>query len=71
MPRNRATIAHIAHIARIEASRDIVAQASAEGLVARGERQTWQDNALERAGELAQAGKWRESRRIAEHARQA
>jgi len=50
MTRNRATIAHIA---RIEASRDIIAQAAAEGLVARGERSDWRANALEMAGEYA------------------
>jgi hypothetical protein len=40
-------------------------QASAEGLVVRGERPTWQINALERAGELAQACRFVDSRRMA------
>jgi len=45
MTRNRATIAHIA---RIEASRDIVAQAAAEGRVARSEQQLTLDDRLYR-----------------------
>lgn len=57
--------AQLAHIARLEASRDIIAQAQAEGRVARGECPTWRENALERAGELFLAGKWDESRRAA------
>jgi hypothetical protein len=46
-----------------------IAQAAAEGLVLRGERQTYQDAALERAGELALAALLMESRRMAERAR--
>jgi len=61
--------AQLAHIARIEAARDIIAQAAAAGRVARGETQTWRENALERAGELFLAGYYAESRRVAEEAR--
>ena len=45
--------AQLAHIARLEASRDIIAQAAAAGRVARGECPTWRENALEMAGEYA------------------
>lgn len=63
MTRNTATIAYIA---RIEASRDIIAQASAEGLVTRGERNDWRANALEMAGEYALvAGGRADSRKFA------
>jgi len=55
----------LAHIARIEATRDVVDQASAEGLVTRGERNDWRDNALEMAGEYALIGDWAESRKFA------
>jgi hypothetical protein len=45
MTRNRATIAHIA---RIEATRDIIDQAAAEGRVLRGEQQLDLDDRLYR-----------------------
>ena len=55
------------HIASIDADATI-AQAAAEGRAARS-GQTWRDNALERAGELFQAGYWTESRAAAERGR--
>jgi hypothetical protein len=42
-----------------------IAQAAAEGRVLRGECNDWRENALERAGELALAGYYAESRRAA------
>jgi hypothetical protein len=42
-----------------------VAQARAEGRIARGKCNGWRENALERAGDYALAGEWSESRRMA------
>ena len=52
-------------IRQLRRYRAFIAQAQAEGRVARGECPTWRENALERAGELFLAGKWDESRRAA------
>lgn len=46
--------------------RDRMAQAAAEGELTRGERQSLQDAALERAGELAEVGRLAEGRRVLE-----
>jgi hypothetical protein len=58
-------------LARIGDTTYHIQQAAAEGLVLRGERAAWQENALERAGELALSGFYTESRKIAEAARKA
>lgn len=46
-----------------------VRQAAAEGRVERGECNDWRMDALERAGELALAGEYQASRKMAEEAR--
>ena len=57
--------ANAAELARIGDCDYVIQQASAEGLVLRGERNDWRANALERAAELFLAGEYRASRRMA------
>jgi hypothetical protein len=56
-------------LASIGNTRDTLAQAELVGSVERGLRNDWRADALERAGELALAGRLMESRRMAEQAR--
>ena len=65
------TTAHrTATLAAIGNTRDVLAQAAAEGRVTRGEVLTWREQALERAADLFQAGYYTASREQAELARQ-
>ena len=56
-------------IAAIGNTRDVLAQADAEGRVARNEINGWRADALERAADLAEAGYYRASAAMAKLAR--
>lgn len=56
-------------LASIADTRRVIDQARSEGRVLRGETHDWRADALDRAGELALAGRYVESRKMAEQAR--